>query len=392
MVSEGLGQVAAILATGGVAGAAGYSATGATALLTGLSGMGSGMSEAYSMGASDGNAFAYGFSSGAVEAVSELFSGGLGKGVKALGVSKGLTSIDDVFAKKLSNAAAKYITSEAGQKLVGNTLEYAVKSGAEGVEEVISGFGSAAAKDLFLLNDEDEKAYWDIVNDEKLLEQFVVGSITSAIAQSGYVPGMTNGSLREANKTGRDFVSGLSKNEQTVVDKIYEQRLAEESENKTLSNKDKNKLYERVVEEMKRGYVTTDEIESILGGETYKGYKDLTDKKNSLEERKKAIENEIKDLVKTPESQFTVEQREKLTSLREEAKGIKEALQNLGIKTAKNNLFNEVNKLTSKDTYLRESYNEIARKRQAFEADLTKYKGKQREAIERAISVFQLVR
>lgn len=367
VVSEGLGQVAAILATGGVAGAAGYSATGATALLTGLSGMGSGMSEAYSMGASDGSAVAYGATVGSLEAVSEMIFGGLGKGFKALGLSKGLTSIDDVFAKKLSNAAAKFITSKAGQKVVGNTLEYAVKSGAEGLEEVISGFGSAIAKDAYLMNGEDEKAFGEILKDENLLEQFVVGSIVSGIAQGG--------DFISSTKNGRDFVTGLSKNEQTVVDKVYEQRLAEESENRTLSNRDKNKLYERVVEEMKKGYISTDEIESILGGKTYEGYKSLTDKQTTLEERKTAIENEIKELVKTPESQFTVEQREKLTSLREEARGIKDELQNLGIKTAKNNLFNEVNKLTSKDTYLRESYNDLARKNQAIEIDENQYKG-----------------
>ena len=385
---EGIGQIGGIVLTGGFGSAAGLTSLGTTILTSGtmgLSSMGSGMSEAYQGGATDGEALAYGATVGAIDTVSELIFGGLGKGFNALGFSKGLTSIDDVLAKKISNTAARFITSDVGQKFVGNTLEWAVKSGAEGVEEVIAGFGSAVAKDLFLLNDEDEQAFWDIVEDENLLEQFVVGSIASGIAQSGYIPGMKNGSLREANKTGRDFISGLSKNEQTVVDKIYEQRLAEESKNKTLSNKDKNKLYDRVVEEMKKGYITTDKIESILGGETYKGYKDLTDKKNSLEERKKAIEEEIKSLVKTPESQFTVEQREKLTSLREEAKGIKDELQNLGIRTAKNNLFNEVNKLTAKDTYLRESYNEIARRGQAFTADTTKYTGKQREAIQRAI-------
>ena len=381
MVSEGLGQVGAIILTGGLAAGAGLGAVGTTALttgVTGLSGMGSGMNEAYSKGASDGEAVAYGATVGTIEAVSELIFGGLGKGVKAIGLSKGLTSIDDVAAKKISNIAAKYIASEAGQKVVGNTLEYAVKSGAEGLEEVISGFGSAIAKDVYLLNDKDEKAFGEILKDEKLLEQFVVGSIVSGIAQGG--------DFINSTKSGRDFVSGLSKNEQTVVDKVYEKRLAEESEKRTLSNQDKNKLYDRVVEEMKRGYVSTDEIESILGGETYKGYKDLSEQENALQSKKSAIESEIKELVQTPESQFTVEQRERLNSLREEAKGIKEQIKGLDTKTAKRNLFNEVNKLTSKDTYLRESYNETARRGQAFTADLSQYKGKQREAIERAIN------
>lgn len=388
MVGEGLGQVAGIILTGGAGSAAGLSAAGVSALTTGTmfaSGMGSGMSEAYEMGASDGSAVAYGAMTGAVEAVSEMIFGGLGKGVQALGLSKGLTSIDDVFAKKLSNAAAKYITSEAGQKVVGNALEYAVKSGAEGLEEVISGCGSALAKDLFLLNGEDEKRYKEILKDENLLEQFVVGSITSAIAQSGYIPGMQQGSLREANKAGKDFVSGLSKNEQTVVDKVFEERLAEESKTRKISNTEKNKLYDQVVEEMKRGYIDTDTIERILGGKTYEGYKNLTEQETSLTDRKKAIEDEIKEFRKTTTMPMTLEQHETYAAMRNEAKAIKEQLKGLDTKTAKSNLFNEVNKLTANDTFLRESYNQREKRGQAFTADLSKYKGKQREAVKRAI-------
>jgi hypothetical protein len=381
-IAEGVGQVGAIILTGGAAGAAGLSGAATSAITTGalgLSSMGSGMTEAYEMGATDGQAFAYGAATGAIEAASALIFGGLGKGIKALGFSKGLTSIDDVLAKKLSKTAAKFITSEAGQKVVGNALEYGVKSSAEGLEEVIAGFGTAIAKDAILLNEENEEEFRKILDDENLLEQFVVGSIVSGITQGG--------DFVKSTAQGRDFITGLSKNEQTVVDKVYEQRLAEESENRTLSKLDKNKLYERVVEEMKRGYVTTDEIESILGGETYKGYKDLADKENSLKSRRKAIEEEIKVLVKTPESQFTVEQREKLNSLREESRGIKDTLTNLGIKTAKRNLFNEVNQLTSKDTYLRESYNDLIRQTQDIEIDESKYKGtKFEEAAKKTIA------
>ena len=379
-VSEGLGQVAGIILTGGLGEAAGLTSAGVSALTTGTlfsSSMGGGMSEAYQGGASDEDAVKYGAAVGATEAVSEMFFGGLGKGVQALGLSKGLTSIDDVFAKKLSNTAAKFITSKAGQNLVGNVLEYAVKSGAEGLEEAISGFGTAIAKDLFLLNGEDEKAFGEILKDENLLEQFVVGSIVSGISQGG--------DLISSTKSGRDFVSGLSQNEQSVVDKVFEERLAEESKTRKIGNTEKNKLYDQVVEEMKTGRIDTDTIERILGSKTYEGYKNLTEQETSLTDRKKAIEDEIKSLVKTPESQFTVEQRERLNSLREEAKGIKVQIKGLDTKTAKTNLFNEVNKLTEKDTFLRESYNQREKRGQAFTADLNKYKGKQREAIKRAI-------
>ena len=367
MVSEGIGQVASIIATGGLGAAGGLSSAGATALTTGLtfaSGMGSGMNEAYESGASDGKAFAYGVTSGTVEAISELIFGGLGKGVKALGVSKGLTSIDDVVAKKISNAAAKYITSEAGQKVVGNTLEYAVKSGAEGLEEVISGFGSAIAKDVYLMNGKDEKAFLEILKDEKLLEQFVVGSIVSGIAQGG--------DFIKSTKNGRDFVSGLSNNEQTVVDKVYEQRLAEESKNKTLSNKDKNKLYESIVEQMEKGYISTDTIEEVLGGDEYKTYKDNLDTTSKLK-------TELEDLSSIEKGKLTRKQEKRIEEL--------EAM-NLNDTTKSDELRKKLDDKLSpmlNGSKLAESYRETERRKQAFTADLTKYTGKQKEAIQRAI-------
>ena len=368
MVSEGIGQVGAIILTGGAAGAAGLGTAGATALttgLTGLSGMGSGMNEAYAMGASDGNAVAYGATVGSIEAVSEMIFGGLGKGFKALGVSKGLTSIDDVFAKKLSNAAAKFITSEAGQKVVGNTLEYAVKSGAEGLEEVISGFGSAIAKDAYLMNGEDEKAFGEILKDENLLEQFVVGSIVSGIAQGG--------DFISSTKNGRDFVSGLSKNEQTVVDKVYNDAIAKrETDGKKLTNKEKNEIYDSIIEKMDKGYIDIDTIEGVLGGDEYKAYKDNVDttanlKKelNELRLMKGGDRNDIQNDRLAELKAMNLDDTTKLTELRKK-------------------LDDKLSPML-KNSRLAESYNEMARKRQAFKADLTKYTGKQREAVQRAI-------
>ena len=65
------------------------------------------------------------------------------------------------------------------------------------------------------------------MQDENLLEQFVVDAATSGMIQSGYIPGTSDGSLREANETGRDFITGLSANERAVVDHEYNNRVAE---------------------------------------------------------------------------------------------------------------------------------------------------------------------
>ena len=354
-VMEGVGQVGVILASGGLGELAGLGTLGTTALTTGttwLSGFGSGIGEALRSGATDKEAYTYGAISATADAATELIFGGLGKGSKALGISKGLSSADDMLAQA--------VTKNIKNTLAKNVAQAGIKAGAEGFEELLAGGLQAIGKKMTYMSEED---IGDIVQDENLLEQFIVGAFTSGIAQSP--------SVSKATKQGRDYVSGLTKNEQSVVDKVYADTVAEKEKNGKLTNKEKNKIYEDVVKQMERGYIDTDTIESVLGGESYENYKSLT-------EQETAIKDEIEALENTPESQFTVKQRERLTELREQLEGI-------DTKTAKSNLFSEVDTLTANDTLLRESYNEKARRGQAFEADLTKYDAKQQETIKKAV-------
>lgn len=361
-VTEGLGQVAGIILTGGIASGleAGSALTTAiTTGATGISGMGSGISEAYQEGATDKEAYTYGTIAGTGEALTELLFGGLGKAVKATGLSKGISSADDMLAKKVSGMFNNQIAK--------NFAEYGIKAGAEGTEEVLSGIVSAFGKNVTYMKEEELR---NILKDENLLEQFVVGSITSGIAQSGVVPGMKSGSLIEANKQGTDFITGLTTNEQKVVDKEFENRIVEaEKDGKTLDKKAKNKIYDEVLNDLDKGYISTDTIESALGDKTYEAYK-------SMEEKENALKKEIESLENTPENQFTVKQREKLTELREELAKIDKT-------QVKNQLSSEVSELAKVDR-LSESYNEKTRRSQTFEADLSKYDTKQQEVIKRA--------
>ena len=365
-VTEGLGQVLAIIGTGGLAGAAGAGAGVAAAITTGatgLSSMGSGMSEAYRSGASDKEAFTYGAIAGTAEAATELLFGGLGKSVKALGLSKGLSSADDMLAKKISSKFTNQIAK--------NFTEFGIKAGAEGTEEVLSGIAQAVGKKVTYMSD---KELSQLIEDEDLLDQFIVGSITSGIAQSGYVPGMTQGSLREANKSGTDFITGLSQNEQKVVDKEYENRIKEATEEgKKLSTKEKNKIYDEVVNDLEKGYISTDTIESAIGGKTYETYKNMTEREN-------AVKKEIEELENKPFSQITVKEQEKLTELRKQL----ETMEKSGLKNkVRSQLSSEVSELAIGNK-LSESYNEQTRRSQAFQADLTKYDAKQQDTIKKA--------
>lgn len=361
-VTEGLGQVAGIVLTGGVAGALGAGAGVATAITTGtvgVSGMGSGISQAYQDGATDKEAYTYGTIAGTGEALTELLFGGLGKTVKAVGLSKGLSSADDMLAKKVSGMFSNQIAK--------NFAEYGIKAGAEGTEEVLSGIVSAVGKKVTYMEEEELQ---NILKDENLLEQFVVGSITSGIAQSGAVPGMTQGSLIEANKKGTDFITGLTVNEQKVVDKEFENRISEaEKDGKKLDKNEKNKIYDEVLNDLDKGYISTDTIESALGNKTYETYK-------SMEEQENTLKKEIESLENTPKEQFTVKQDERLKELREELAKIDKT-------QVKNQLSSEVSELAKVDR-LNESYNEKTRRSEAFKADLTKYDTKQQEVIKRA--------
>ena len=271
------------------------------------------------------------------------------------GISFGGKTLTDAAFEGLS----RKMTSKIAKALI-TSGKVATDMTAEGAEEILSGYISAIGQKLTYMDDKEIK---EIFSSEDMLESFIGGAV---LGGAGGVGGVI-----QANSKGVDYVTGLTKNEQAVAQKVYESELAEKEKSGKVSTREKNKLYNKVLNDMERGRIDTDTIESVLGGESYEGYKSLSEQETSIKEEIEALEN-------TPESQFTVKQRERLTELREQLNGI-------DTKTAKSNLFSEVDKLTANDTKLRESYNEKARRGQAFEVDLTQYDTKQQETIKKAV-------
>ena len=364
-IMQGLGQVGGIVATGGLGSAAGLSSAGVTALTSGvmgLSGMGSGMGEAYQGGATDGEAVAYGAISGAADALTELMFGGLGKAVNAVGLSKGLSSADDMLAKAIS--------SKFKNQIAKNFAEYGVKASAEGLEEVVAGVSQAMGKKLTYMSEKDIQ---EILKDENLLEQFVVGSTTSGMIQAGFIPGTSEGSLIEANKQESDFLTGTTKNEKAVIDKLVADEIAKrEKDGKKVSGRDKSNIEADIVRDMEKGYISTDTIEEVLGGESYSAYKNTVDSED-------AILKEYEEL--GMKQNATLKEQARYAELTQQVKDIKENSQREVLKTK---LRDDVMGLVKGDR-LTESYNERTRKGQKFEADLTKYDEKQRQHIQDAI-------
>ena len=383
-VAQGLGMIATLAAGGAALGAAGLGAGATTAITTGatgLSGFGSGMSEAYQGGATEKEAKTYGAIVGASEALSELLFGGLGKASKALGFSKGLSSLDDMAAKKVANMFSSQFAK--------NLAEYGVKSGAEGAEEVISGIAQIIGKKITYMSEEELGKIWE---DENLLEQFVIGSVTSSFAQAS--------GLHKATKTGTDFITGLKENEQMVVDKVVESRIAElEEKGEKVTNKTKNKIYDEVIEDLDKGYLDTEQMESLLGGEDYEKYKAFTDKASAYEaklnegiekmqQRHDELQAEYDKLNELDLTKAKLGDHNRQNEIKDEMASLKEKIQQWNTELEaytndektnelKTNLKNKVSQSVYelvKDSRLGESYRELERSKYKYEADTNQYK------------------
>lgn len=353
------GQLLMTYATAGIG-------TAAPIIAQGLSSAGSATTEAYQGRATDEEAAVYGLSSGLVSAATESAFGGLGKGIKAIGVSKGIGGFDDIFAKK--------VTEKISDVTVRNAVEFGIKSTGEGLEEVMEAHASAVFKKMTYMSEEELS---QLIEDENALEDFIIGTIWSGTMQSGAVPGMKNGSLADSNKNQTDFITGRTQNEEAVINKEVEKRVAEkEAKGEKVSVIEKNKIYDKVVEDIEKGYISIETIEKALGGESYEAYNSIV--KDYAE---------YNELYNTKSGDLSEAQRDRLAELKAKAEEqsyedqIKAAREKLSLDTY-NLLKGERNGAGS---LLGESYNEVARRGQRFTADLTKYDAKQKATIQRAI-------
>ena len=252
----------------------------------------------------------------------------------------------------------------------------------EGGEEILSGFLSALGQKMTYMS---EKELGEIFTSEEAAESFIGGFILGG--GSNVIQGV------KANKQGIDAVTGLNQQEQAVVEKLYETRVAEEEKNGKLTQKQKSKIYDEIVRKLEKGYIPTDTIEEVLGGEsysafkgeydaffggeTYQAYKDTV---ASEEAQIKQIEEQIKELEEAPN---TVGNAKKYDALQAQIEEIKNSSKRSELKAQldseaarigeiRNQLRTNVSEMV-KDSRLFESYRELARSHEKYTTDLSKY-------------------
>ena len=321
---------------------------------TGVTSYGGAMEGALNEGASfEEAAFSSAITAGAEILTEKLFGGsGLGE--------KGLINLDG-------------LTKGISSKVVKALADVGVDMAAEGSEEVVSSVVGRLASSLYR-----EENLGDLLFSEEAVDEYIDSFIGGAVL--GGV--MNTGKAASSIKTGRDYRTGFTENEQKVFDKVYNDRVAEEEEGgNTLTKKQKAEIYDEVQEELQKGYISTDTIESVLGGDTYKSYKDTIDNED-------AILKEYEELGKKQNA--TLAEQSRYAELKEMVKDIESNSKRSQLKTQLSkevyeSLSRQDGKRTRTDDFLIESYNERARRGMAFEADLSKYDKKTAETVKRAV-------
>ena len=288
--------------------------------------------------------------SGAITAGGEIL------GEKFFGGVFGETGMDDALIKHFSRTLSS--------KLARSITTIGIKGGGEAFEEAFSwGIGNLGKK----LTYADEKTWKEMFTSEEAVDE-LVESVVGGFLIGG---GKSTYDAVKATKAGVDYATGLTSNEQKVIDKEYENRIKEqEQDGRKLTEKEKSKIYDAVVSDMEKGYISTDTIEEVLGGDTYKAHKDTLD-------REKAMQEEYDTLYKMKNMEKSDEQIDRQAELKKQLDDLK---QNFN----RNELRDSVMSLV-KDDRLAESYNERTRRGQAFEADVTKYDSKQQATIQKAV-------
>ena len=288
--------------------------------------------------------------------------GGVNAGLELLQVDE----LMDAYKATKASGATKTFTKKIVDELVDRGVDVAKETVQEVAQEGVTIAGTQAASKL----EKGEYAY----NAEEVKDRLKDTAKSSALSF-----GLMNAPAAAKNTVSiaseQHKANSLTTNEQKVVDKVAADRIAEaEKDGTKLSSSEKKKITESVVSEMEKGYLSIDDIESALGGETYEEYKRVSEWEDGLQK-------EFDKLHAMKRGEMTGEQLDREAHLKEQLRNVKATSSRDALKSK---LSEDVFGLVSGDRLI-ESYNERTRRGQAFEADLTKYDTKQQATIQKAI-------
>lgn len=204
--------------------------SGAGLFVSGASALGGEAENAFRQGATFDEAVLSGMISAGAEMGTEYLFGGIKFG-----------------GKTLTEGTANKIASTISNKFLGTLAKWGFNTAGEGFEEVASGYLSAAGQQLTYA---DKKEIDELFSSEDAWDSFVGGIVLGGLFEGVSVAG--------ANKNNIDYVSGLSKDERAVVDKVYKDAVAKaEKGGRKLTTYQKTKIFDEVVEQVENGHIPT---------------------------------------------------------------------------------------------------------------------------------------
>ncbi len=322
---------------------------------TGVTSFGSGVEQTLNDGATYGEAGLQ----GVIQAGSDILTESLFKG-SGLG-EKGLIDLSS-------------ITSKISNKVVKTLFDFGIDLTAEGMEEVAAKFFTDLGSNLY-----KDESFSEVMWNENTLDEYLE-SYFGGMVLSG---GSNSVNVYQSLKNKTDYRTGLNANDEKVYDKLYNDALkdAEAEKGESLSSREKNKLKESILERFEKGDIGIDTIEEVLGGDSYTAFIESNKKDAKNKKEFETIKDEYDTLYKMKNMEKSDEQIDRQKALKEKLDGFKFDSNTDALKMQ---MSQEVEALARKGK-LAEAYNERARRSEAFSVDLSRYKGKQREAVERAV-------
>ena len=325
-------------------------------LTTGVTGFGSGTEEAFKNDATYGEAGVYGGISAGSEIIFEKLSGGIKFGGKTL---------DEGLKRKLSDAIAN--------KTASSLAKFGLDAVGEGAEEVLTEFTQNIGKKLTY---EDEKTWKELLFSEEAMDGYIESFIGGAVLGGG----MSGAGRIKASKTGRDYDTGLTDHEQSVVNAEVESRATEQQKKSAIESE-----VNRIIEERQKtvGDLTETEKKNIrktVEGKLDSGELDFTTAKLSAKERTKIEKQVREDLekgyigVESIEGTLAKEKTARIKELQqqlENADPAKKAEIEEEINQLKLSRATQMKGMLSKDNYLQESYRQELLKGKEFEREVT---------------------
>lgn len=291
--------------------------------------------------------------SAAISAAAEVLTERLSGGIKFGG-------------KTLDDALTKQIARSISNKYLRTGLKLGLDAVGEGMEEWITAdiqkFGQ-------WLTYQDEKDLKEMLFSEEAMDEKIEAFIGGAALGGGV---STVNAVKSTSK-GVDYATEMTANEKNVVDKVYQDRVAELEQNGKVTEKQKSKVYDEVLNDFEKGYISTETIEEVLGDKDYQAYKETTEYEDS-------IFKEYEELGKKQNA--TLAEQSRYNELQRQVADIKKYSTREALK---NRLSESVYQKAQGDRLV-ESYNERARRGQVFEADVSKYDQKQQQIIQNAIN------